>query len=577
MRKYLCILLSVVVLYSCKKVTKETPEGPPVKSVLLGRPGGGVTDGDMNVYPTVLMSNGQEWMAQNLRTTRYSTGELIPQIQSASQWSAATGPAFTRTHKLGFKYPLNFYYDTLYGPVYNFQAAIDPKGLCPNGWRVPTDDDWKKLEKHLGLADELLNNTGWRGDATLDLANKLMVDPNKYDYLPIWEGIGGINSSLFSAVSAGWIGQDGLYNAEFSQTYYWSQSDASTFDKGWARGLDAGQFGIERNEATSNHGYSIRCIKGEGSRAKLDAIRATSDMEWTRVHPSYYAIGLTTNILNDGKSTVTEVGYYWGTNPIPTSNDSSRIVTAVNGKYDITIKNLLPDRLYYFRAYAKNSSGTSYSEITSFYTGPYTSMQDQDNNVYKIKQIGSQVWMCENLKTTKKADGTPLLITTDPATWSNNLSSRSIGFKIVPAQGEQNSDFYYNRYTAESGNLCPTGWRVPSISDFKILVAAVGGNDASIKALKTTGSKDWTAPNLDATNTSGFSAQGKGYIDNQGNQVDALNKGYFWSTSMDYLDAGGPMQAYYQVFMIFNNPSGYNVDYAGMGRSSGTSIRCVKN
>ena len=66
---------------------------------------------------------------------------------------------------------------------------------------------------------------------------------------------------------------------------------------------------------------------------------------------------------------------------------------------------------------------------------------------------------------------------------------------------------------------------MPSISDFKILVAAVGGTDASIKALKTTGSKDWTAPNLDATNSSGFSAQGKGYIDNQGNQIDAFNKG----------------------------------------------------
>jgi uncharacterized protein (TIGR02145 family) len=185
--------------------------------------------------------------------------------------------------------------------------------------------------------------------------------------------------------------------------------------------------------------------------------------------------------------------------------------------------------------------------------------------------------MCENLKTTKKADGTPLLIITDPNTWSNNKDINGTGFKIVSAQGDQNSDIWYNRSTAESSNLCPTGWRVPSISDFKILVAAVGGTDASIKALKTTGSKDWTAPNLDATNSSGFSAQGKGYIDNQGNQIDAFNKGYFWSTTTDYLETGGPQLPYYQVFMIFNNPSAFSVDYAGMGRSSGTSIRCVKN
>jgi uncharacterized protein (TIGR02145 family) len=516
-------------------------------------------------------------MAQNLRTTKFSSVDPIPQIQSAPQWSAATGPAFSRTHKLGFRYPLNFYYDTLYGPVYNYQAAIDPKGLCPTGWRVPTDDDWKKLEKHLGLADELLNNTGWRGDATLDLANKLMVDPNKYDYLPIWEGIGGINSSLLSMVSAGWIGQDGLYNAEFSQTYFWSQSDASTEDKGWARGLDAGQFGVERTEATSNHGYSIRCIKGEGSRALLDKIRATSDVEWVRVHPSYYTISLTTGILNDGKSTVTEVGYYWGTNPIPTSKDSSRVVTAVNGKYDITIKNLQPDKQYYFRAYAKNTSGISYGDVASFFTGQYTSMQDQDNNVYKIKQIGSQVWMCENLKTTKLADGTPLIITSDPAIWSTNNGKSNIGYKIVPPQGEQNSDIWYNRSTAERDNLCPTGWRVPSTTDFSILVASIGATDKLVSALKTTGTGDWAAPNTDATNSSGFSAQGKGYINTQGNKINASNNCYFWTTSTDSITSDAGILISYLPFVINNNPSSYNDHYVFMETSYGASIRCVKN
>ncbi len=557
-------------------MNEETPEGPPAKSVFYGRPGAGVTDADMNVYPTILMTNGQEWMAQNLRTTRFSTSEPIPQIQSATQWSAATGSAFSRTHKLGFKYPLNFYYDTLYGPVYNFQAAIDPKGLCPTGWRVPTDEDWKKLEKHLGMSDQLLNNTGWRGDATMDLANKLMVEQDKYDYLPIWEGTGGLNTSLLSAVSAGWIGQDGLYNAEFSQTYYWSQSDASSEDKGWARGLDAGQIGIERNEATTNHGYSIRCIKGEGSRATLDVIRATTDMEWTRVHPSYYAIGLTTSILNDGKSPVTEVGYYWGTNPIPSSKDSSRIVTAVNGRYDITIQNLQPDKQYYFRAYAKNTSGTSFSEVTSFFTGPYTSMQDQDNNVYKIKQIGNQVWMCENLKTTKGADGTPLNITSDPAIWSINDGKNNIGFKIVPTQGEQNSEIWYKRYTATSGNLCPTGWRVPSISDFKILVASIGGPNPA-NALKTNGTSDWAAPNRDATNSSGFSAQGKGYINTQGDLINASNNGYFWTTSTDIILSDASTEISYLVFIVNNNPSGYDDQYKLMSTTYGTSIRCIKN
>jgi len=579
MRKYLCILLSVVVLYSCKKATEEIPEGPPVKSVLLGRPGAGVTDVDRNVYPTVLMTNGQEWMSQNLRTTKFRDGVPIPQIQATNLWSATIDPAFSRTHKLGLRYPLNFYYDTLYGPLYNYHAAIDAKKICPTGWRVPTDEDWKKLEKHLGLPDELLNNSGWRGDATLDLANKLMVDPNKYDYLPIWEGIGGINSSQFSAVSAGWIGQDGLYNAEFSQTYFWSQTDAPTADKGLARGLDAGQFGVERNEAPFTHGYSIRCIKGEGSRAELFDIKPTSDMTWTRVHPSYYSISFSTGIFSDGNSPVTEVGYYWGTNPIPTSKDSARIVTAVNGKYDITIKNLEPDKQYYFRSYAKNSFGTSYTKILNFATGPYSSMQDQDNNVYKIKQIGNQVWMCENLKTTRRADGSPLLIITDPNTWSINNGNDFVGFKIVSPQGEQNSEILYNFSTVKNANLCPTGWHVPNLDEFNTLIASLGGKSSAGKALKTSGKSDWAAPNSDATNSSGFSARGIGYINRDGNHVETFNSTQFWTNYSKYFSGTGTSgSTVWYALILQNNPSyaeSENTDVGGDG--SAKSVRCVIN
>jgi uncharacterized protein (TIGR02145 family) len=570
MKKGFLIVLSIVFVFSCKKASEEKPVGPPVKTTLGGRPGEGVTDIDQNKYPTVVFTNGQEWMAENLRTTRFNTGNPIPQIQSSNQWSAATDPAFSRSHKLGFRYPLNFYYDTLYGPKYNYQAAIDPKGLCPTGWRVPTDEDWKKLEKQLGMSDQLLNNTGWRGEASMNLADKIMAVSDKYNYLPIWEGIGGTNSSGFNAMSAGWIGQDGLYNAEFSQTYYWSQSDASSEDKGWARGLDAGQIGIERNVATLNHGYSIRCIKGEGSRATMNDIKATSDVEWTRVHPSYYSIGLTTSLLNDGKSPLTEVGFYWGTNPTPTSKDSSRIVTAVNGKYDITIKNLQPDKQYFFRAYAKNAFGISYTKTVNFYTGPYSSMQDQDNNVYKIKKIGNQVWMCENLKTTKRADGSPLLIATDRDTWNNNYGANFVGFKIASPQGDE---IWYNFPTTKNANLCPAGWHVPAIEEFDNLVATIGGAN-SANVLKTTGTSDWAAPNSDATNSSGFSAKGKGYIDVIGNNIESFSRANFWSTTTYDIDSesGGGVS----VFTIKNNPSS-SFTRAETFRELGASVRCVKN
>lgn len=568
MKNNLLFLLTIIFVFSCKKTLEETPEGPPVKTTLGGKPGAGVTDADLNKYPTVVFTNGQEWMAENLRTTRFSNSEKITQIQSSVEWAKATGSAFSRTHNLGFKYPLNYYYDTLFGPVYNFYAASDSRGLCPTGWRVPSDEDWKKLEKHLGMSDALLSNKGWRGDMSMNLADKLMAVSDKYNYLPVWEGIGGTNSSGFNAMSAGWLGQDGLYNAEFSQTYFWSQTNDETSDLGWQRGLDAGQLGVERNLSKPQLGYSVRCIKGEGSRALLDKISLTKDVEWVRVHPSYYTISLTTSVLSNGNSEVTEVGYCWGTNPNPTKNvDSTRIITSSINKYDITINSLQPDKLYYFRAYVKNAFGISYGATTSFYTGPYSSMIDQENNVYKIKQIGSQIWMCENLKTTTKNNGTSFLMTTDPSVWS---SSNKVSGDIIFKSQE---NIYYTNYTAILGEVCPIGWHVPSISEFERLLGFAGNADA----LMNKGTIDWNAPNSTASNNTGFTAQGLGYIDNTGNIVNLKNKGYFWSTSYDYVDTGGPLELYPNVLIFNSNPSSTNTGYTLMQKYYGASIRCVKN
>ena len=87
---------------------------------------------------------------------------------------------------------------------------------------------------------------------------------------------------------------------------------------------------------------------------------------------------------------------------------------------------------------------------------------DIDGNRYKTIMIGNQIWMAENLKTTKLNDGTQILRVTDKLTWSK---------LNIPAycwdnndDGEKNKQYgvLYNWYTVETGKLCPTGWHVPS-------------------------------------------------------------------------------------------------------------------
>jgi uncharacterized protein (TIGR02145 family) len=155
-------------------------------------------------------------------------------------------------------------------------------------------------------------------------------------------------------------------------------------------------------------------------------------------------------------------------------------------------------------------------------SGETNLVKDIDGNSYQTVQIGDQIWMKENLRTTKFNDGT--VIPEDNLTWNERTDAAWSHVNEDPANNARYGKLY-NGFAVISGKLCPEGWRMPTVDDWdelnEFLESSVGGK------LKAT--TDWDEPNADATNSSGFTALPAGQRDINGNWNDFGVYAYFWT------------------------------------------------
>ena len=189
---------------------------------------------------------------------------------------------------------------------------------------------------------------------------------------------------------------------------------------------------------------------------------------------------------------------------------------------------------------------------------------DADGNTYSVVQIGAQLWMAENLRTTKYNDGSDIPLV--DADWSG----LSTGAYIWPNNSEAAYSEYgplYNWYAVNTGNLCPKGWRVPTINDWNIVVNQLGGSSVAGNKMRESGTLHWPSPN-DATNETGFTALPAGYRDGS-NFYEFGTYAGFWSTSEIDQD--------YTWYLYINQYSNYISNIAGTPKANGKSCRCLKD
>jgi uncharacterized protein (TIGR02145 family) len=193
---------------------------------------------------------------------------------------------------------------------------------------------------------------------------------------------------------------------------------------------------------------------------------------------------------------------------------------------------------------------------------------DLDGNGYHTITIGTQVWMVENLRTTKYNDGTEIPFIVDTAEAWYELNTPGYCWYDDDKSNKDSIGALYNWHALNTGKLCPKGWHVPTDSDWTILAEYLGGEKIAGGKMKETGITHWFSPNTGATNSSGFTALPAGFRGKTGFIPLSIGTALFWSsTAFDDVDG-------WTRYLLFDSETlGRN----NGGKYHGFSIRCLKD
>ena len=195
-------------------------------------------------------------------------------------------------------------------------------------------------------------------------------------------------------------------------------------------------------------------------------------------------------------------------------------------------------------------------------------VKDINGNKYKTVYIGTQEWMAENLKVSKYNDGTSIPNITDKTKWANNTTGAWCNYNNDASKNGKYGKLY--NWYAVSGrkNVCPTGWHVPSDTEWTVLIDYLGGKNVAGGKMKEVGTGNWNSPNSAATNTSLFTGLPGGYLYFTEDYEDIGNYGYWWSSTEEFTDS---------AWLCYLNGEGDNAVRNINYKTMGLSVRCLRD
>jgi uncharacterized protein (TIGR02145 family) len=171
----------------------------------------------------------KEWATEDLKVTKFRNGEDIPLVTDNEEWAKLDAAAYCVTSRGNY--------------LYNWYAVNDIRGLAPEGFYVPTDEEWTELIDFLGgkeIAGEKMKIEEW----------------------------GGNNQSGFSALPSGYRGSSlGFFCYEGYSGSWWSSSAGGTASA-WGRSLYSDVDNVYRYNNYQRYGFSVRCLKTFNTKNK---------------------------------------------------------------------------------------------------------------------------------------------------------------------------------------------------------------------------------------------------------------------------------------------------------------------
>lgn len=493
----------------------------------------------------------QCWFAENSRNHNFTNGDTIPNGLSNAEWVEIGGPATgvygQSLEGCGDAFTPGYnacdpdFAIENFGRLYNFYAVEDGRGLCPIGWSVASDSAWQELESWLGMPEDELNLTGWRGSNQGHLLKSS----------ELWyAGFNGADSVGFHGTPTGYRHYEyGAYVDAGYNANYWTSSVWS-WNKGTLRmlyGNISGNSvdGINRGAHFKPLGRAVRCVKlAEGACYDPDGDGVCSEDEISGCTD-------TTACNYDASATHDDGSCVDAQEPGLVCDDGDS--NTFNDVWDETGCECAG-----VPAVAQDGSGPCEGvESVNYY-----------EEAYDLIEIGQQCWFRENLKTLRYQNGDSIQLVLGDEEWSA-AEDAAVTYRPDSLQTLIHG-YYYNWWavTSETG-ICPTGWRSPSHQDWSDLEFALGMDSIQAYSLGYSRGMPENIASIMLTagsNASGFSATGNGYRSDSGAWGNTYT--VFWTSD----DASNNSGAITRKLLGTDNGVTAVLD----PKKWGAAVRCIK-